>query len=163
MDRCPVCLSVCLSETLVYCGQTVGRIKMKHGVQVRLFTGHNVLDGDPAPTLPPRKGRNPPIFGPCPLWAKGWMDYDATWYGGRPRPRRLCARWGPSSPHRSFCCQTAGWIKMPLGTEVGIGPGDFVLDVDPGVPKKGAEPPIFWPMSIVAERLDVSRCHLPGR
>ena len=24
------------------------------------------------------------------------------------------------------CCgQTAGWIKMPLGTEVGLGPGDF--------------------------------------
>jgi len=24
---CPVCLSVCLSATLVYCGQTVGWIK----------------------------------------------------------------------------------------------------------------------------------------
>ena len=29
-------------------------------------------------------------------------------------------------PH--VCCgQTAGWIKMPLGTEVGLGPGN-VLD-----------------------------------
>jgi len=26
------------------------------------------------------------------------MDQDATWYGGRPRPRRQCVRWGPSSP-----------------------------------------------------------------
>jgi len=27
--------------------------------------------------------------------------------------------------------QTAGWIKMPLGTEVGLDPGDIVLDGDP--------------------------------
>jgi len=27
--------------------------------------------------------------------------------------------------------QTAGWIKMPLGTEVGLGTDDFVLDGDP--------------------------------
>ena len=30
-----------------------------------------------------------------------------------------------------YCGQTAGWIKMPLGTEVDIGPGDTVLDGDP--------------------------------
>jgi len=24
--------------------------------------------------------------------------------------------------------QTVGWIKIPLGTEVGLGPGDIVLD-----------------------------------
>jgi len=36
----------------------------------------------------------------------------------------------------------AGWIKMPLGTEVGLGPDDIVLDGDPApLPKKGAEPP----------------------
>jgi len=23
--------------------------------------------------------------------------------------------------------QTVGWMKMPLGTQVGLGPGDFVL------------------------------------
>ena len=34
---------------------------------------------------------------------------------------------------------------MPLGMEVGLGPGDFVLDRDPApLPKKGAElPPQF--------------------
>jgi len=60
-DRCLyVCLSVCLSVlsvlsvTLVYCGQTVGRIKMKLGVQVGLGP---VLDGDPPP--PPVKGHSP--------------------------------------------------------------------------------------------------------
>ena len=40
------------------------------------------------------------------------------------------------------CGQSAGWIKMPLGMEVGLSPGDFVLDGDPQpLPKKGAEPP----------------------
>jgi len=34
----------------------------------------------------------------------------------------------------------AGWIKMPLGMEVGLGPGDFLSDGDPApLPKKGAE------------------------
>jgi len=46
-----VCLSVCLSclsvlsVTLVYCGQTVKRIKMKLGMRVGLGPGHIVLDG----------------------------------------------------------------------------------------------------------------------
>ena len=48
------CLSVCLSVTLVHCGQTVGRIRMKLGLQVGLGPDHIVLDGDPAP--PPPKG-----------------------------------------------------------------------------------------------------------
>jgi len=34
---------------------------------------------------------------------------------------------------------------MPLGREVGLGPGDIVLDGDPAPPKKGAHPPIFSP------------------
>jgi len=35
---------------------------------------------------------------------------------------------------------------MPLGVEVGLGPGDFVLDVDPAPPpQKGMEPQIFVP------------------
>ena len=128
-DRCPVCLSVCLSVlsvTLVHCGQTVGRIKMKLGMQVGLGPGHIVLDGDPAPL--PSKGHSPhfsakrgqspsPIFQPLLLWANGWMHQDGTWYGGRPQPRRLCVRWGPSCP------QKKGHIYSH---------------------------PIFWPMSVVA-------------
>jgi len=47
----------------------------------------------------------------------------------------------------------AGWIKMPLVMEVGLRPGDFVLDGDPAPPLlKGAEPPqkifgqcLLWP------------------
>jgi len=40
-----------------------------------------------------------------------------------------------------YCGQAAGCIKMPLGMEVGLSPGDWVLDGDRGPPpKKGAEP-----------------------
>jgi len=52
-----------------------------------------------------------------------------------------------------YCGQTAGYIKMPLGMEVGLSSGDFVLDGDPHRPQKRAEPPIFRPMSIVTRRL----------
>ena len=69
--RLCVCLSVrpvcpVLSVTLVYVGQTVGRIKMKLGKQVGLGPGHIVLDWDPAPLS--QRGAEPPIFGPYLLW-----------------------------------------------------------------------------------------------
>ena len=62
-----VCLS-CLSVTFVHCGQTVGRIKMKLGMQVSLGPGHIVLDGDP--TSPQRA--QPPNFRPISVAAK-WL------------------------------------------------------------------------------------------
>ena len=37
----------------------------------------------------------------------------------------------------------AGWIKMKLGTEVGLGPGRIVLDGDQFPSPKEAQPPIF--------------------
>jgi len=55
-----------------------------------------------------------------------------------------------------YCGQTVGWIKMKLGMQVGLGPGHTVLDENPAPPKR-AQPPIFSP-SIVAKRLDASRC-----
>jgi len=57
-----------------------------------------------------------------------------------------CAKWGPMQlPSRQngaelpppqfsahvYCGQTARWIKMPLGTETELGPGDFLLDGAP--------------------------------
>ena len=64
-DRCPV-----LPVTFVYCGQTVGRNKMKLGKQVGLGRGHIVLDADPAP-LP--KGAHPQSnFRPISVAAK-WL------------------------------------------------------------------------------------------
>jgi len=42
-------------------------------------------------------------------------------------------------PH-VYCGQIAAWIKMPLGIEVGLGPGHIVLGGDPAPPKKGHSP-----------------------
>jgi len=72
----------------VYCGRTAGWINMALDMEVGLAPGHIVLDGDPAPL--PQKGDRPQIFGPFLLSLNGWMHQDATWYGGRPQPRRLC-------------------------------------------------------------------------
>ena len=45
-----------------------------------------------------------------------------------------------------YCGQTAGWMKLVLGMEVGLSRGDFVLDGDPAPsPKGGRDPPQFWP------------------
>jgi len=51
------------------------------------------------------------------------------------------------------CCgQTVRWIKMSLGTEVGLGPGHIVLDGDTAPPPTGGLPtergtvaPLFGP------------------
>jgi len=77
------CMSVCLSLTLVYYCQTVGWIKMKLGMEDSLGPGHIVLDRDPAP-LP--TGAHP-HFSAHVLWPNGWLDQEATWYGGRHRAR----------------------------------------------------------------------------
>ena len=47
---------------------------------------------------------------------------------------------------------------MPLDTEVGLGPGDIVLDGDPAPPRKEAHQPrrTFRLMSIVAKRSPIS-------
>ena len=93
---------------------------------------------------------------PCLLWPNGWMDQDATWYDGRPRPGQHCVRCGPSSTLKehspqisAHVCQTAGCIKMPLGRKVGLGPGRIVLHGDPASrSQKGHSPlPNFRPMS----------------
>jgi len=42
---------------------------------------------------------------------------------------------------------------MPLGTELGLGPGDILLDGNPAPPQKGGQSPNLRPMSIVANRL----------
>jgi len=83
------------------------------------------------------------------------MDQHGTWHGGRPWSSPHCARWGHSSPSQKgdrapqfsahlYCGQTAGCIKMPLNLEVGLSPGDFVLDGDPAPTPKGAEPHIIF-------------------
>ena len=74
---------------------------------------------------------------------------------------------GTAAPHFSayVCCgKIAGWIKMPLGTEVGVSPGNIVLDGDPASPlpqmggpppkKGGTAAPYFSTSSIVAKLMD---------
>ena len=78
------------------------------------------------------------------------MHSDATWYGGRPPPMGLCVRWGPSPPSQKgrspqfsayvYCGQMAEWIKMVLGMEVDLGPGNIVLAPLPPPRKMGHRP-----------------------
>ena len=78
---------------------------------------------------------------------------------------------GPPISSHVYCEQTAGWIKMPLGTEVGLGPGDIVLDGDPAPPQwKGqSSPPLFGPLvwACVPWVARLSNCwalvHVPDR
>jgi len=164
---------------------------MPLGRKVGLDPSDIVLDGDTVPppltynvfngTLKPTQSINPPKtdrapnFCRCLLWPNGYMDQDATWHGCMPRPRPRCAidgdpahspqkRAQPPPNFRPMCCgQTAGWINMPIGTMVGNGPGNIVhVDADPARPTRGTVPK-FRPMSVVAKRLDESRCHLVRR
>ena len=76
-----------------------------------------------------------------------------------PLPQR-----GTASPQFSahICCgQMAAWIKMSLGTEIGLGLRlrEIVLDVDPCYPqKKGtftlphSDPCLLWPNGWMDER-----------
>jgi len=62
----------------VHCGQTVGRIKTKLGVQVGLGPGHIVLDGDPAPL--PQRGTAPTQFLAhiCCCQMAAWINWGYT-------------------------------------------------------------------------------------
>ena len=63
--------------------------------------------------------------------------------GTQPSPHRGTA---PAQFSVHVCRgQTAGWIKMPLGTEVGIGSGDIVLHGDPAPPsERGTVVPLLF-------------------
>jgi len=65
------------------------------------------------------------------LWPDGWRV-----------PLGKEVRLGPV---HVYCGQTAGWIKMPLVMEVGLGPGNTVLDGDPAPPspKGHVRSPLF--------------------
>jgi len=96
-----------------------------HGMQVSLYPGHIVLDGDPVPP-PTERGTAAPHFQN--LWAQALR---VSVYNALPM---------------SIVAKRHGWIKMPFGREVGLGPVDFVLDKDPAPPSaKGHSPPVFVP------------------
>jgi len=66
---------------------------MSLGMELGLDPGDFVLDGDPV--APPQKGGGPSKFS-AHVYRMGWMDEADTSHGGRPQPRRVCVRWGPS-------------------------------------------------------------------
>jgi len=114
--RCPV-----LSVTLVHCGQTVGRIKMKLGTQLGL---------GPRPH--------------CVRWRFSCPTErgTATFHLRNLRAQALHA--SVQSEVHVCCSQTAGWINMKLGTKVGLGLRQIVINRYPELPSpKGAQPPIF--------------------
>jgi len=83
---------------------------MKLGMQAVLGPGHIVLHGDPAPL--PQKGMEPPNFGRCLLWPNGWIDQDATWYGGGLWPSNVVLDGDPAAlPKR---CTHPSFRSMPI-------------------------------------------------
>jgi len=126
------------------------------------------------PRSPPQKGGpDPQIFGPCLLRPNGWMDEAGTWHGGRPQPRRLCVRWGPSTlppkwggaPSAIFgpfllwpngCMhQNATWYRARPQ------PRRLCVRWRPRSPSaKGAQTPNFRLTSFATKWLHGSRCHL---
>jgi len=125
--------------------------------QADLSPSDIVLDRDPA--APPQKGgRAPPIFGPCLLWPNGWIDQDATWYGGRPRPGHIVLDGDPFPPPKKGApifgpCLLWPNGLMDQGTTCYVDrprPRPHCVRWGPAPPKKGAQPPIFgrcllWP------------------
>jgi len=118
---------------------------MPLGTEVGLGPGHIVLDGS---QLSPKRGISvSPLVtkcvsaGPCGL---DWINFKK----GHSTPT--------FRPMSSVAKRLYG-IKMLLGVEVGLGPGDTVLDEDPAPPRKGTQqPPTVWPMSIVDKRSLIS-------
>ena len=60
--------------------------------------------------------------------------------------------------HVYNCGQTAGWMKMALGTEVDLGPRHTVLEWRRSSARGAQQPPSFRPMSIVAMVAHLSYC-----
>jgi len=144
----------------VHCGWT----NMPLGMEVGLSPGDFVFDWDLAPCR--KKALPPPNFWPMSIVAK---QLGATWYGGKPRPRRRCVRWGRSSPppKRNTAPQfsvhvyhghTAGWMKTPLDMEVDLSPGHTVRRRHSSPVKGAQQPPSIRPMSIVATFAHLSYC-----
>jgi len=113
---------------------------------------------------PPSKKDTAPNIRPGLSWPNGCIyDQYTTCYGSIGLSLRQIVLDGdpvikgysppPLSAHIR-CGQTAGWTKMPFGTEIALGPCNFVLDGDPAPRRKKVTAPNFRPMSIVAKRRD---------
>ena len=118
-------------------------IEMPFGLRARMGPRNHVIDESPEVlsdvTMATNFGTKIAITGF--VWTIGTRQQfftDDEGLSGRPTEYR----------YRRVCCgQTAEWIKMPLVTEVGLDPGDIVLDGDPA-PQK-------WYSSLAPK----GRCH----
>jgi len=95
------------------------------------------------------------------------MHQDATWCPSSP-PRKKA---DPYFSAHFYCRQMAECIKMPLGMEVGLSPGDFVLDGDPASPPLKRHSPQFlsnvccgqttgWMKTPLGTEVDLGRGHI---
>ena len=89
------------------------------------------------------------------LWPNGWNLDGSRCPGnivldGDPAPPAKGAQQFPHFLAHVHYGQTAGWIKMPLSTKVGLGPGHILYWT---LPQKGGTAPNFRPMSVVVKRL----------
>jgi len=125
-----------------------------------------VLDGDPAPPSL-KRGQSPlPNFRPTSIVAKlldgsRWQvglgpDHIVLDEDTAPLPKKWAEP--PQFVAHVYCGQTAGWIKTPLGTEVDLCPGHFVLDGFPAIGERGTADPSFRLMPIVATVAHLSYC-----
>jgi len=110
----------------------------------------------------------PVLFAVCNggvLWPNSWMDQDETW------PWPHCVRWGPSSPFippifDPYLLWPNGWMDQDATWYGGRPrPKQHCVRWGSSSPpqKMGQSHPNFQPMSIVAKRLEGSRCHLAWR
>jgi len=87
--------------------------------------------------LPLPEGAQLPIFRQYLLQPNGSMDQDLTWLevglgpgdfvlDGDPAPPPQKGGRAPKFSAHVYCAKTAGWIKMVLGMEAGLRPGDCV-------------------------------------
>jgi len=138
----------CQFSAHVYCGQTAGWIKVALGIEVGLGPTRLCKMGTQLPS--PKVGQILPIFSPFLLWPNGcgWMHQGATWHGGRPQPRQVCVKWGPSPTPQK-------WAEPPIFSPRFLWPngcmdqdttwygGDIVLDGDPAPPPLKGHSPQF--------------------
>ena len=133
----------------VYCGQTAGCIKMPLGMEVGLGVRDIVLDVDPA--TPREKGTPTPTqflshvhCGQMAGWMKRPLGTEVDLGLGHIVLDGVQAKGAQPPPLFGPCLL---WPRSPIsGVELGLVPGDFVLDGDPAPPpQKGGSPPIFGP------------------
>jgi len=129
-------------------------------------------NGSPYATIP----MSCPVLSVCNvgvLWPNGWMDRDATWYGGRRRPRRHCIRLRPSSLYGKGQSSHPTFRSMSIVAKRGCPSQQLLSSCSPYTPSQvwrtensfprtsaGLSPPTVHPTSETLRRpwCDCSHC-----